>query len=187
METNFYTPDFFSEFGYTYFENILSKEDCEHFAEIILKNKNENKMSYEGGSDFSPSSFYGNSYGLGGISIMEEMMRNIQPKVENQIGVKIKHANSFSRIYYNGGTLNSHIDRQGLDYTMSITLRSNLDKEWPLYFKDLKNNVIKLNINEGDGGLILGTKLEHWREPLICKDNEYFIVMFMHWSFFNES
>ena len=114
---------------------------------------------------------------------MEQALRDMQPRVEEELQVKMKVANSYARIYYNGGTLNRHTDRKGLDYTMSITLFSNLDKDWPLWCKDLEGNEIPLNIPMGWGGMMLGTTMEHWREPLVCEENQYVIQLFVHWSF----
>jgi hypothetical protein len=27
-----------------------------------------------------------------------------------------------------------------------------------------------------------GRQLEHWREPLVCSDDQYVVQMFLHWS-----
>ena len=175
--------EFFKKFGYAFFENILTEEQCLNFAAKMLSLQEDNKLHYEGKTANQPNAFYDNSFGVGAIPEMEQALRDMQPRVEEELQVKMKVANSYARIYYNGGTLNRHTDRKGLDYTMSITLFSNLDKDWPLWCKDLEGNEIPLNIPMGWGGMMLGTTMEHWREPLACEENQYVIQLFVHWSF----
>lgn len=175
--------EFFAKHGYAYFENILTEDQCIDFAAKMLSFKEDNRLSYEGKTDAQPNAFYANSYGIGGVAEMEAALLEMQPKIEEELQVKMIPANSYARIYYNGGTLNTHVDRPGLDYTMSITLFSNLDRDWPLWCEDLQGNVVSLEIPRGWGGMMLGTTMKHWREPLVCRDDQYVIQLFVHWSF----
>jgi hypothetical protein len=174
---------FFSKHGYAYFENILTDDQCIDFAAKMLSLKEDNRLFYEGKTNTQPHAFYDNSFGIGSVPEMEAMLRDIQPKIEDELEIQMVPANSYARIYYNGGTLNAHVDRPGLDYTMSITLFSNLDTDWPLWCEDLQGNSVPLIIPRGWGGLMLGTTMKHWREPLICKEDQYVIQLFVHWSF----
>lgn len=173
---------FFNEYGYAYLENILTEEQCLNFASIMILMKEKNRLSYEGiTSTGEPSTYYKNSFG-GNSDEFEVTLREIQPRIEATVGTKLVPCNSFARIYYNGGILTKHIDRSGLDYTLSVTLLHNLDSDWPLWCTDLKGNNVPLVIKQGDGGLMLGTTLTHWREPLICNDDQFAIQLFMHWT-----
>jgi hypothetical protein len=178
--------EFFKKFGYAYFENILSEDQCIHFAAKMLSFREDNKLNYEGKTEKAPNAFYDNSFGMGRDPEMEQALRDMQPYIEQELNVKMVPANSYARIYYNGGTLNRHVDRQGLDYTMSITLFSNLGEDWPLWCKDLEGNEVALKIPRRWGGIMLGTTMKHWREPLVCRDDQYVIQLFVHWSFLNE-
>jgi hypothetical protein len=177
--------EFFKKFGYVYLENILTEDQCFRFASQMLSLREDNKLYYEGKTENSPNAFYDNSFGVGSVKEMEDALRTVQPRVEEELGVNMVPANSYARIYYNGGTLNRHVDRKGLDYTMSITLFSNLDTDWPLWCKDLEGNQVALKIPQGWGGMMLGTAMEHWRDPLVCRDDQYVIQLFLHWSFAN--
>lgn len=174
---------FFSKYGYSYFENILTDDECIDFAAKMLSFKEDNRLVYEGKTDARPNAFYDNSFGIGSVPEMESVLRSMQPKLEEELNVRMVPANSYARIYYNGGTLAPHVDRTGLDYTMSITLFSNLDTDWPLWCNDLQGNTVPLVIPRGWGGMMLGTTMKHWREPLVCREDQYVIQLFVHWSF----
>jgi hypothetical protein len=176
--------EFFAKHGYAYLKNVLTPEQCLRFAGILLAMKEENMLHYEGKTADQPNAFYDNSFG-GNHAEFEAALREVQPRVEQELGLvgKMTPANSFGRIYYNGGTLAQHVDRDGLDYTISITLYNNLKTDWPLWAVDKLNNTVPLNIGIGDGGMILGTTMKHWRDPLVCDPDDYVIQLFMHWSF----
>lgn len=171
--------DLFNKLGYVYLKNLLTEELCNNFTNLMLDFKNSNKLSFEGSLN---SHMYKNSYGLGSIKEMESFLKDITPDLSNFFNLNIKPANSYARIYYNGSTLNPHVDRPGLNYTISVTLFSNLKNEWPLIAIDKEKNEVKCNINRGDGLMILGTEIKHWREPLVCSDHEYVVQMFLHWT-----
>lgn len=176
--------DFFEKYGYVYIKNIFTQEQCLRFAALMLAMKEENMLTYEGKTNENPNAFFGKSFGRGTIPQFEQALRDIQPRIENELNLvgKIKPSNSFARIYYNGGTLDEHVDREGLDYTLSITLLNNLNKDWPLWAIDNYGNTVPLNIEMGDGGMMLGRKIKHWRDPLVCNEDEYIVQLFLHWT-----
>jgi hypothetical protein len=169
----------FDKYGYAYFSNILTEEQTERFSNLMIELKKNSILNYEGAVD---NPYYKESYG-GNHDEFELALREVTPRVEEELGVKLKPANTYARIYYNGGTLPSHKDREGLDYVMSITLKSTLKKDWPLWCEDKLGNHIPLIIKRGDGGMMMGNTMNHWRENLICAPDEYVIQLFMHWSF----
>lgn len=171
--------DFFKEFGYVYLDNVLTLEQCEQFSVIMLNKKNSSRLTYEKTVD---SRMYQESYG-GNDPLFEQALRDITPRMEEELQVKMKPANSYCRIYYNGATLRPHKDRVGLDYTLSVSLFSNLKTPWPLICIDRKENTVPIDIAIGDGGMMYGTEINHWRDNLICEPDEYIIQLFMHWSF----
>lgn len=170
---------FFNEHGYVYLNNILTPLQCEQFSNIMLTKKSNNQLGYE---KLGNPAMYQESYG-GNDEVFETALRELTPRLEEELGVKMIPANSYCRIYYNGSTLNPHVDRLGLDYTISISLFSNLKNDWPLMCIDRKGNTVPIDIGIGDGGIMYGTEINHWREDLTCGDDEYIIQLFMHWSF----
>jgi hypothetical protein len=173
------TPaEFFNKHGYSYIKNVLSDQQCNDFTKLLLDMKHAEQLVYEGGN----AAFYDNSYG-GNHPEFEAALRELTPRLEHELGVKMTPANSFARIYYNGGTLHRHTDRDGLNYTLSITLDNTLDTEWPLWCIDKLGNEVPINIERGDGGMMLGTQMTHWRNDLVCAENQHLCQLFMHWSF----
>lgn len=180
--TELSTEQFFEEHGYLYIKDLFSEEERLRLASILFMMKEENSLVYEavdGGGN--KSQFYGNSFG-GNDQEFEKSLREVQARIEKEIGIKLIPRNSFGRIYYNGGELNRHKDREGLDYTLSITLMSTLDTDWPLWCIDKKGNEVPIAIKQGDAGLMLGTTMTHWREPLVCGEDQFVAQLFMHWA-----
>lgn len=176
----------FAELGYTYLTNIISQYECEQFAKQMLYLKALNKLNMEErGQLAAPNAdpgVYRPSYGLGSIPAIDAYLKKISGPLGELLKINYKPLHTYTRIYYNGGMLGHHVDRKGLDYTLSITLFSTLQKPWPLYAIDKKGNTINADTKIGDGLLILGTAMEHWREPLVCEPNQCIIQSFFHWS-----
>lgn len=174
-----FTAHFFKKMGYAYFPKLIPIQKCEEFADLMLSLKNEKNLKYDGEN---PNPYYKESHS-GNHPEFEKVLREVTPRVADELQVKIKPANSYCRIYYNGATLTPHKDRSGLDYVMSVTLRSTLQKEWPLYCIDHLGTTVPLHINQGDGGILLGNTMTHWRDNLVCSPDDYVVQLFLHWSF----
>lgn len=173
------SAEFFNEYGFAYLENIISEDLCNNFTNIMLDFKEKNKLAFE---NISNSDMYKNSYGRGGITEMEDFLQKLTPILTERLNLKVKPSNTYARIYYNRSTLKPHVDRPGLDYTMSITLFSNLKNDWPLVTIDKLGNEVRCNINRRDGLLIHGTEMKHWRDDLTCAEDECVVQMFLHWT-----
>lgn len=169
---------FFKEHGYVYLNNVLTPQQCEEFSNLMLTKKNNSQLQYEKTVN---STMYQESYG-GNDQVFETALRKLTPRMEDELQVKMIPANSYCRIYYNGSTLKPHVDRSGLDYTLSISLFSNLKQDWPFICTDRKGNIASISIGVGDGAMIYGTEIKHWRDDLTCGTDEYIIQLFMHWS-----
>lgn len=171
----------FNKLGYCYFTNVLTPKMCTDFTNLMFELKNNGQVRFEGKTNDNPNSFYNKSWG-GNHPEFENALRNhVQPQIEEVLQIKLLPRNSFGRIYYNGGTLDRHVDREGLDYTLSISLDSTLNFDWPLWCIDLEGNGAAISIANGDGGFVYGTKMTHWRDPLVCGEDDYVVQLFMHW------
>jgi hypothetical protein len=183
------TPEEFKELGYTYLTNIIDKDICDDFAKEMLHLKLSNTLTSEKLQNlaiYNPKeediNFYKPSFGRGNIKKFEDYLKVISQPISEKLGIEWIPSHTYCRIYYNGGMLGKHVDRPGLDYTLSITLMNTLHKSWPLYALDMKGEEINTDTGVGDGLLILGTKMTHWREPLVCGPEQCIIQLFMHWK-----
>jgi len=92
---------------------------------VALKLKKENRLNYE-----ADKTHYANSYGTGRIANFEKLLKELTPVIKERTGIhNIVEENSYTRIYYNGATLAKHVDRKGLDLTLSLCTFSSL-KKW---------------------------------------------------------
>jgi len=155
--------------------NILTPQECEDLALEILEEKSKGVIQYE-----TDNRYYRNSYG--GITTGSwHTLRRFTPLVEEKVGKRLTEANPYCRVYNSDSTLNEHIDRPGLDWTVSLCLYNNTGQDWPLYVRE-DSQVISFPTLVGHGCLMNGTVYPHWREPLQCNDDQFFVMMFLHWS-----
>lgn len=155
---------------------ILSMEECEQITQSVFDAKIDGKFTLE-----TDSRYYNNSLG-GTIDLSWNMLQKYLPIAQQNAGIKLKLANPYIRIYRNGSTLNPHNDRDGLDWTISVCLFSNINYNWPLIVKDTDGKLTEYPTKLGYASLVSGHILEHWREPLQCEENEYVIQMFLHYT-----
>jgi len=163
---------------YFIFENLINQEDCDKLNKVALSFMDNKKLRLE-----ADNNFYKNSYGAAQIAEYETLLHQLTPKIKEVTGLyNITPENSYTRIYYNGATLGKHVDRANLDFTLSLCTFSNLDFYWDLFFQTPEKEILSWPSKPGDAALILGTKMLHWREPLVCRDDQYAIMSFYHWK-----
>jgi len=162
---------------YIFFPQLLNSERCDLLNKVALEYFETNRMNLE-----KDGWMYDNSYGFGSIPEYEQLLDELTPLIKEKTGFEnIKRENSYTRIYFNGATLKPHVDREGLDITLSICTYSDINKNWPLYVEVAPNDVQPFETHVGDGALILGTKMKHWRDDLVCDVNKKVIQSFYHW------
>jgi len=155
---------------------ILSDTECTGLAGEVIEAYTIHELKLE-----TDDRFYKNSYG-GVTKGAWEMLRKFQPLVEEKIGKKVIPQNPYCRIYNNGSTLNKHTDRDGLDWTISVCLYTDVGYEWPLIAQVDHWTEVSFPTIKGYASLVNGGALEHWREPLQCTDEQYVIQMFLHYK-----
>jgi hypothetical protein len=158
-----------------FFDKLITLERCEILNQLALKYKDDKKLNYE-----ADKTHYANSYGSGRIP---ELLKELTPLIKEKTGLQnIVEENSYTRIYYNGAMLKRHIDRKELDLTLSLCTFSNLDKPWELHVELDNGKIASFETKPGQAALILGNKMPHWRDDLICRDDQYVIQSFYHWK-----
>lgn len=161
-----------------FFDKLISLERCEILNNLARSFKEEKRMNYE-----ADNNHYANSYGAGNIPEYEKLLRELTPLIKEKTGFhNITEENSYTRIYYNGARLRRHVDRKGLDLTLSLCTFTNLDKPWELHVELEGGKIASFETKPGQAALILGTKMFHWRDDLVCRDDQYVIQSFYHWK-----
>jgi len=157
-------------------KEFFTKEQCSFLSGVLLGYYKNNSLTWEGNDHH-----YKNSYGST-IPEFESILEDITPRIKILLkNDNIVKVNSYSRIYFNESILKKHVDRQDLEYTLSVCIFDNTSKKWPL-FVEFEDSVVEVATNVGDGALILGTKMPHWRENLACNENQMIMQCFFHWK-----
>lgn len=159
--------------GITQINNIITEEERLLIKNEILKAFNNKALNSE-----AFDNHYKNSYG--GEIKFDNIFDRLTEVVRNITGLNIIKSNSYSRIYFNDSVLKKHVDRDGLDLTLSIQIDNTFDKPCPIYGKGYDGTIYKSELNNGDSVLIKGGELEHWRDEIIGDGS--LTCIFFHWT-----
>jgi hypothetical protein len=161
-----------------YISNLVSIEDCN---KLVLEFYNEKKIRPS--ADIVDENSLKTRYGFKGYGEFDKLLNSLKPTIiQLNDNKKIKNVNSFVREYKNGSILEKHVDRLDIGITLSICLFSNIKNEWPLS-AEYNDEITAHNLQIGDGLLIIGSdKIPHWRDELVCDENESVIQLFLHWK-----
>ena len=166
------------------FEAVLNPAEIEE----ILSELSEEKGNVE------TSHYYNGSVGFYNLPVTNQHLDKVEQLVKTVVGDNIKFENSFTRIYKKGSVLGFHIDRPGLDVTVSLCLKR--DVAWPLVvslkeadasYSERKPEPYQLVTTSYDilpGSFVIaeGRKFPHWRETFVGDDTQTNIYVFFHWN-----
>jgi hypothetical protein len=165
-----------------FFPSIFDQIRCKQLTDIMLKYHSNKKLTFEGSTKY-----YRNSYGSS-LPEFNALLPDLTPIIKEKTGINnLVTKNSYSRIYFADSILKKHVDRPGLDITLSVCIYDDTGLEWPLHVENTDGNVVPVITKPGDGGLILGTKMNHWRDLLTCGDGKMVIQAFFHWEIPSET
>lgn len=157
-------------------KGILTKEECKFLAhQFDIDKKTKSNLDVYKDS--------GNSYGIIPSYIFDTYLDKLKIKILeiNSNIDDLKNINTFVREYKNNDFLRKHKDRKDISTTMSICLESTINKEWPLS-AEIDGIEYSFNTNVGDAIILFNAdKIEHWRDTLICNENERTLQFFLHW------
>lgn len=160
-----------------FLEKMFDKKRCDFLSKVVIAYHEVKRMSYEGGNDH-----YKNSYGRGNIKEFEDILLELTPIVKEKTGIKnIIPQNSYCRIYLNDSVLKKHVDRKDLDITLSACVYDDTGVDWPLHV-ETDEGVKSVITRPGDGAMILGTRMVHWRDHFFCGEDKKIIQCFFHWK-----
>jgi hypothetical protein len=103
----------------------------------------------------------------------ETLLKTLKPQIEFILKKELNCSYSYCRIYNKGAELKPHVDREGVEYTVTLCL--DFDKSWPICF--FGHECIDLDV--GDAVLFTGSKYEHFRMGPY-KGSKYVVLMLMY-------
>lgn len=169
--------DKYQELGYAYVTEFFTPDEVEFYKQLMLKARSEGRLTQE-----NDARYYNKSEG-GCTPEFRKALQDKTPIIKELFKLdRIVPESVYARFYYNDCTLHPHSDRPGLDHTLSVTLYSNLDEPWPLFCLDKNCDQESFDIKPGDGAMVPGTRIVHWRRPLKCRADQFVIQAFFHWK-----
>jgi PKHD-type hydroxylase len=144
---------------YVYLQGVINKEDCKEITDHLFKLSEEGKMTKDDQCPLSESIY--------DDLILKAVLDNLKEPLSNALGIDLKPAYCYARIYRPGEVLERHVDRPACEISGTLTLGHDEESTiWPIYFaeneKDLVGN--QLSIDIGDLVMYRGEELPHWRE-----------------------
>ena len=166
------------------FESVLNQQEINEILDQLAKEKGNVETSH----------YYNGSVGFYNLPVTNQHLDKVEKLVKSVVGDNIKCENSFTRIYKKGSVLGFHIDRPGLDVTVSICLKR--DIAWPLVvsLKEADQNYSEQNqepyklvtasydILPGSFVIAEGRKFPHWREEFPGEEDQSNTYVFFHWN-----
>lgn len=160
-----------------FLENFLTQNECNKLNDIAFAHLEANKFMFEGTEEY-----YANSYGFEKLPEYTKKLQELTPKILKMCGNKDMRAETvYTRAYFNGAILKKHTDRKYLDLSLSVCTYKSIEHDWPLFIEKAEGVVEKFSTKPGDAILFQGRRYAHWRESLICKNDQIMLQTFFHW------
>lgn len=128
-----------------YFENKIRRGEWQSNSEII-----ENAASKLG--------YYADP-------LIEVMLKQCQPAIEQHTGLLLEPTYSFSRVYQGGEELKPHTDRPSCEISVTVNIACTGDV-WPIWMQYEDNDPVKCMLGPGDAVIYKGCEVTHWRRKL---------------------
>lgn len=159
-----------------FFKNLLTKNECQKLNDAAFALIAENKFMFEG-----KEQYYANSYGYENITEYKPFLQKFTPKMLDLCKKELRQETVYTRAYLNGATLKKHTDRKYLDLSLSVCTYKTIKQDWPIYIEK-NDGVVEQYITEpGDAILFQGRRYPHWRDDLVCAEDQLVLQTFFHW------
>ena len=173
------------------YKNLISQNTADSIYHSLMSFIINDSQHY---FEFSNSATNNKSWGYMNLPETYLEIDRIKSFVEKDFGDEYEFTHTYSRIYPAGGILNPHIDREGLDLTLTLNVHSDVNNPWPILFskktfdtvlndihiytvgdsesyelfKEYTKDFESVILNEGDGACCT-RDVPHWREPFNVK------------------
>ena len=113
----------------------------------------------------------------GGDFIMNGVLVDLAPRVEQATGIGVWPTYSFFRVYRCGDVLKKHTDRPACEISLTLCLGFVADAPWPICIEG-PLGVSRVELYPGDALLYRGIECPHWRDRF---DGETAAQVFLHY------
>ena len=155
---------------YVIIKNAISKELADFIYKYFLLKRQVAKIYFETNYIGVNNLDYGNwladpqvpnTYSVYSDIVMETLLIEVMPKMEDITNLKLIPTYSYARIYKYGDVLAKHKDRPSCEISTTLNLGGD---PWPIYLKSKNESTIRVDLSHGDMLVYKGCELEHWRE-----------------------
>jgi hypothetical protein len=145
----------FQERGYVHLPDIITEPIRSQLYTYALNIAATGGMQTE---DWVP-----NAVGAYGTPMMEELLLQLLPRVEQEAGLALYPTYTYFRIYQRGSILERHKDRESCEISLTICLGYKAAAPWPFWIEHNGGNTC-IQMLPGQGTLYRGSDYFHWRE-----------------------
>lgn len=122
-----------------------------------------------------------NTHSVYADTLMEALLLQCQPKIENLTGLKLYPTYSYYRVYKPGDELKKHRDRRECEISVTVCLGYDYITNDPEYHWDIYIDGKAIEMEPGDAVIYRGCDVEHWREPFNVQENSWHAQVFLHY------
>lgn len=159
----------FREFGYVRIPGLLDATTLAALYQHVVESSATGRLSEDKAVDQSSFAY--------GDPVMEEMLLELQPRVQAESGTLLYPTYSYFRVYRTGATLPRHTDRPSCEISLSLCLGYDAPRPWPIGMSR-RGSTSMITLFPGDAVLYLGMECVHWRDPF---EGESAAQVFLHY------
>lgn len=183
-----------------FYKNILSCSAADEIYHAFME-----KLLTEGEQMLEITPYTANSFGFINLPATQLEKDNIDSIIRNDFGQGYLFTHTYARIYLDNAYLLPHIDKEGLDLTLTVNVHSDTANPWPIFysentvdldtymypdgsitpveeFQEFTGNSTSFITNKGDGVCSV-KQVPHWRETFKASYlGEHFVQVFYHWK-----
>ena len=169
--------EYFKHNKYCLVENVLSEQTINICKQYTLFDEKNNFLPE------SDSAQVPGAHSKYSVSLMESLLINLLPVMEENTGLELWPTYSYYRVYRSGDQLLPHTDRESCEISATLSLGYNYPdgyEGWPIFIED--SGFI---MGPGDMIIYRGTELTHYRYPFDIEDtpekNYFQSQVFLHY------
>ena len=163
---------------YRVVKKILPDDICKVVEQYCLFNMLNEPELVEDKTEQCPG-----THSVHGNILAESLLLYVQPKIEDNLGIKLVPTYSYYRVYKPGDILKDHIDRESCEVSVTLTIGYKYnDKDdkyhWSLYgYVDGEKRY--LDCEPGDAVIYKGCEMVHGRDRFDVGEYSYQVQIFL--------
>ena len=147
--------------GYKKVDSLVDSQTIKTISQYF-----ENKIhrgEWQSNSEIAPGD--ASKLGYYADPLIEVMLKQCQPAIEQHSGFLLEPTYAFSRVYQEGEELRPHTDRPSCEISVTINVACT-GGIWPIWMQYKDNDPVKCMLNPGDAIIYKGCEVTHWRRKL---------------------